>query len=319
MRRFSFFAWLLGVVLVATGVVCWAQAVRATLVGRVTDQSGAVVPGTKVTLTNTGTNETRVVTVSDNGEFVFTQLAPGQYTLTTEHEGFRKDVRSGIELQVGQEARIDVALQVGALAEQLEVVAAAPLVSSENAALGNVVDQKKIVELPLNGRGYLQLALMQPGVFAPAQGSTIGFRGGFNVAGSTEVSTQYILDGVGNNDEASNQPLHTPVLDSVQEFRVLTGTYSAEYGRQSGGQVIVTTKSGTNAFHGTAWDFYRNSVFDARNFFSPTKLSFIRNQYGTTLGGPIRRDKTFFFVAWENQNRGDGVSSLATVPPVASS
>ena len=295
----------------------FAQAVRATLVGRVTDQSGAVVPGTKITLTNVGTNETHVVTVSDNGEFVFTQLAPGQYTLTSEHEGFRKDVRSGIELQVGQEARIDVALQVGALAEQVEVVAAAPLVSSENAALGNVVDQKKVVELPLNGRGYLQLALLQPGVFAPAQGSTIGFRGGFNVAGSTEVSTQYILDGVANNDEASNQPLHTPVLDSVQEFRVLTGTYSAEYGRQSGGQVVVTTKSGTNAFHGTAWDFYRNSVFDARNFFAPTRQSFIRNQYGTTLGGPIRRDKTFFFVSWENQNRGDGVSSLALVPPVA--
>jgi len=317
MRRPSFSAWLVVSFIVAAGVVCWAQAVRATLVGRVTDQSGAVVPGTKLTLVNSGTNETHTVTVGENADFVFTQLAPGQYTLTTEHEGFRKDVRTGISLEVGQEARIDIALQVGALSEQIEVTAAAPLISSESAAIGNVVDQKKVVELPLNGRGYLQLAFLQPGVSAPAQGSTIGFRGGMNIAGSNEVSTQYILDGVDNNDEASNQPLHTPVLDAVQEFRVLTGTYSAEYGRQSGGQVVVTTKSGTNQLHGTAWDFYRNSVLDARNFFTPQKLSFIRSQYGTTLGGPIRRDKTFFFVSWENQNRGNGVSSLAEVPPAA--
>jgi hypothetical protein len=255
MRRSAFFTWLVVSMIVAGSVVCWAQAVRATLVGRVTDQSGAVVPGTKLTLVNSGTNETHSMVVGDNADFVFTQLAPGQYTLTTEHEGFRKDVRTGISLEVGQEARIDVALQVGALSEQVEVTAAAPLISSESAAIGNVVDQKKVVELPLNGRGYLQLAFLQPGVSAPAQGSTIGFRGGMNIAGSNEVSTQYILDGVDNNDEASNQPLHTPVLDAVQEFRVLTGTYSAEYGRQSGGQVVVTTKSGTNALHGTAWDF----------------------------------------------------------------
>jgi len=303
-------------VAVAIMPVCWAQT-RATLTGRVTDATGAVVPDAKVTLANIGTNEAKNVTAGANGEFTFVQLAPGQYTLATEHEGFRKDVRTGIVLEVGQEARIDVSLQVGALTEQVEVSAAAPLVSSENAALGNVVDNQKIVELPLNGRGYLQLALMQPAVMPPSQGSTIGFRGGFNVAGSNEVSTAYLLDGVANNDEASNQPLHTPVLDAVQEFRVLTGTYNAEYGRQSGGQIIVTTRSGTNELHGTAWDFYRNSVFDARNFFAPEKLSFIRNQYGVTAGGPIRKDKTFFFVAWENQNRGNGVSSLAVVPPLA--
>ena len=115
-----------------------------------------------------------------------------------------------------------------------------------------MVDNKKVVELPLNGRGYLQLAFLQPSVFAPAQSSTIGFRGGMNVAGSNEVSNQYLLDGIDNNEEASNQPTVTPVLDAVQEFRVLTGTYNAEYGRQSGGQIIVTTKSGTNQMHGSA-------------------------------------------------------------------
>ena len=307
---------LLAIVTIAVSII-WAQAVRATLVGRVTDQTGAVVPGTRITLINAGTNETHAVTVSDNGEFVFSQLAPGRYTLTSEHEGFRKDVRTGLELQVGQEARVDISLQVGALAEQVEVVAAAPLVSSENAALGNVVDQKKVVELPLNGRGYLQLALLQPNVYAPAQNSTLGFRGGMNIAGSSEVSNQYILDGVDNNDETTNQPLHQPVLDAVQEFRVLTGTYSAEYGRQAGGQIIVTTKSGANDFHGSAWEFHRNSPLDARNFFAPKKPAFHRNQYGASLGGPIRHDRTFFFVAWENQNRSNGVASLSSVPPLA--
>jgi hypothetical protein len=295
----------------------WCQAVRATLVGRVTDDSSAIVPGTKLTLTDTGTNETRELVASDTGEFVFPQLAPGQYTLIAEHPGFRKSVDTGIVLQVGQQARIDVVLKLGSVTEQVEVVAAAPLVSSENAAVGNVVDQKKVVELPLNGRGYLQLAFLQPNVFAPAQASTLGFRGGFNVAGSSEVSNQYILDGVDNNDETTNQPLHQPVLDAVQEFRVLTGTYSAEYGRQAGGQIIVTTKSGTNAFHGSAWEFHRNSPLDARNFFAPVKQPFHRNQYGASLGGPVRHDKTFFFVAWESQNRGNGVSSLSSVPPVA--
>src|SRR5207245_5732160 len=130
---------------------------------------------------------------------------PGAYSLTSEHEGFRKDVRSGIVLEVGQEARVDISLQVGALTEQVEVSADAPLIASENAALGNVVDNKKIVELPLNGRGYLQLAFMQPAVYAPSQNSTVGFRGGMNIAGSNEVSNYYILDGVDNNDEASNQ------------------------------------------------------------------------------------------------------------------
>src|SRR5207247_3368059 len=135
--------------------------------------------------------------------------------------------------------------------EEAAVSAAAPLVTTENAALGNVVDQKKIVELPLNGRDYLQLAFLQPNVFATAQGSNLGFRGGFNVAGNSEIANQYLLDGVDNNDEATNQPLHRPILDTVREFRVLTGTYSAEFGRQSGGQIIVTTKSGANEFHGT--------------------------------------------------------------------
>src|SRR6266404_6982736 len=288
-----------------------AQGVRATIVGRVTDDSGAVVPGANITITNTGTNESRSVTVNDNGEYSIPQLAPGQYTLTADYTGFNKVVRSGIVLETSQQARFDITLKVGALTEEVEVSAAPPLVTTENATLGNVVDQKKIVELPLNGRDYLQLAFLQPNVFAPAQNSTIGFRGGLNVAGNSEIANQYILDGVDNNDETTNQPLHRPILDAVREFKVLTGTYSAEYGRQAGGQIMVTTQSGTNAFHGAVWEFHRNSALDARNFFAPQKPSFRRNQFGAVLGGPIKKDRTFLFTAYEGQRRGQQEASLA--------
>src|SRR5437867_8825415 len=291
-----------------------AQGVRATIVGRITDDSGAVVPGAKITVTNTGTNDSRSVIVSDNGEYSIPQLAPGQYTLTADYTGFNKVVRSGIVLETNQQARFDITLKVGAVTQEVQVSAAAPLVTTENATLGNVVDQKKIVELPLNGRDYLQLAFLQPNVFAPAQGSNLGFRGGFNVAGNSEVANQYILDGIDNNDETTNQPLHRPILDAVREFKVLTGTYSAEYGRQAGGQIMVTTQSGTNAFHGSIWEFHRNSALDARNFFAPFKPSFRRNQFGGVVGGPIEKDKTFFFAAYEGQRRGQQEASLATVP-----
>ncbi len=295
----------------------WAQGFRATILGRVTDESGAVVPRAKIIVTNVGTNQSRTVETSEAGEYAVPQLAPGEYTLATEMTGFKKEVRRGIVLETNQEARIDLVLKVGNVAEVVEVSAAAPLVSSENAALGNVVDQKKIVELPLNGRDYLQLAQLQPNVFAPAQGSTLGFRGGFNVAGASEVANNYIKDGIDNNDETTNQPLHRPVLDAVREFKVLTGTYSAEYGRQAGGQIIVTTRSGTNDLHGSLFEFHRNSPLDAKNFFAPTKPSFRRNQFGGVVGGPIRRNGTFFFASYEGQRRGQQEAGLATVPTLA--
>src|SRR6058998_289218 len=294
-----------------------AQGFRATVVGRVTDDTGAVVPGAMITITNTGTNESRTVIVNDSGEYAIPQLAPGRYTLTAEYTGFNKVVRSGIVLETNQQARFDVVLKVGGITEEVQVSAAAPLVTTENASLGNVVDQRKIVELPLNGRDYLQLAFLQPNVFVTAQGSNLGFRGGLNVAGNSEVANQYLLDGIDNNDETTNQPLHRPILDAVREFKVLTGTYSAEYGRQAGGQVIVTTKSGTNDLHGAGYEFHRNSPFDAKNYFAPAKPSFRRNQFGGVLGGPIRRDKTFFFVGYEGQRRGQQEAGTAPVPTLA--
>src|SRR5438309_1243274 len=178
-----------------------AQGFRATVVGRVTEDTRPVVPGATVTITNTGTNDSRSAVVNERGEYSIPPLAPGQYTLTAEYTGFNKVVRSGIVLETNQQARLDIVLKVGGITEEVQVSAAAPLVTTENASLGNVVDQKKIVELPLNGRDYLQLAFMQPNVFITAQGSNLGFRGGINVAGNSEVANQYILDGIDNNDE----------------------------------------------------------------------------------------------------------------------
>lgn len=293
-----------------------AQGIRATVTGRVTDSSGAVVPNAKVTVTNSGTNEARSVVTNDEGEYTIPQLPPGDYALTAEQAGFKKLVQR-FTLETGQGARVDLTLQAGAVTEQVEVTAVTPVIAAEDASIGNVVDQKKIVELPLNGRNYLQLALLQPNVFAPAQNSTLGFRGGFNVAGNSEIANNYILDGIDNNDETTNQPSHTPILDGVREFKVLTGTYSAEYGRQSGGQVIVTTKSGTNNFHGSAWEFHRNSVFDARNFFQTKKPDFKRNQFGGVIGGPLIKNRTFFFGGYEGQRRGQQEAGLTLVPTAA--
>jgi hypothetical protein len=298
---------------VSCSSLAFSQGFRATIVGRVTDNSGAVIPNAKVTVVNTGTNDKHDATVSNTGDYVVPQLLPGEYTVTVEMAGFSRYLRR-VVLETGQQARIDVVLSPGTVSQSVEVEATAALVSTENASIGNVVDQKKIAELPLNGRNYLQLAQLQPNVFAPAQGSTVGFRGGFNVAGNSEVANNYMMDGIDNNDETTNQPLAQPILDAVQEFRVLTGTYSAEYGRQGGGQIIVNTRSGTNDFHGSLYEFHRNSVFDATNYFAPKKPSFKRNQFGGVIGGPILREKTFFFAGYEGQRRGAQEASQATVP-----
>src|SRR5262249_25996371 len=241
-------------------------------------------------------------------------LPAGEYTLTVEAEGFKKEVRSGVVLQVGQQARVEITLQVGSRAEVIEVHEDVPLIQGGNAALGGVVDSHKVAGLPLNLRSFLSLAQLQPNVFLPAQGSTLGFRGGFNVAGNSEIANNFLLDGIDNLDETTNQPNHTPVLDGVREFQVLTGTYAAEYGRQAGGQVIVSTKSGGNSFHGTAFEFHRNDNLDAKNFFAPTKPEFKRNQFGGTFGGPIHRQKTFFFLSYGGLRAGTQRAAVATVP-----
>ncbi len=293
-----------------------AQNIRAGLSGRVTDPSGAGVANAEVTLLNDGNNQRRAVAASANGDYRLPQLEPGTYTLTVEQSGFRREVVRKLILETGQDVRVDISLQIGAVSDAVEVEASAPLVNADNASTGGVVEQRKIVELPLNGRNYLQLATLEANVLPAAQGSANASRGGLNIAGGSEVSNLFIKDGI-NNNSASSGSTHTPILDSIREFKVLTGTYSAEFGRQSGAQIMVTTKAGTNELHGSAWEFHRNSALDARNFFSPGKPSYRRNQFGAVLSGRLWKDKTFFMMGYEGNRRGQQDATLRIVPSAA--
>jgi hypothetical protein len=305
------------VLLFASIVICaLGQNIRSTVTGRVTDATNASIPNASITITNLDTNQKRSVTTQASGDFSIPQLEPGPYTLVAERDGFRREVTRKIVLETGQDYRLDIRLTVGSVTETVDVEATAPLINADNSNIGGVVEQRKIVELPLNGRNYLLLATLQPNVFPATQGSANANRGGLNIAGASEVSNLYVKDGIDNNS-ASDGASHTPILDTVREFKVLTGTYSAEYGRASGAQIIVTTKSGSNDLHGSLWEFHRNSAFDARNFFSPGKPPFRRNQFGASGGGRIVRDKTFFLLGYEGQLRGQQDTSRVALPPAA--
>ena len=311
-RPCLFVATVAGVLLCAVDVL----AQTASVVGTVKDPSGAVLPGVSITVRNTGTGLSRDSVTNERGDFTVPLLPIGAYEIGAELSGFRSQIKAGITLNIDDRIRVDFTLQVGDVAERITVSGAAPLVQSETTAVGNVIENAKIVELPLDGREFYQLARLSPAVYEPAQNSTIGFRGGFNVAGASETTNSYSLDGVENMDMASNQPAHRPSVDTIQEFKILTGTYSAEYGRHSGGHIIVTTKSGTNTLHGTGFEFYRNAKMDARNFFAQSKSPFTRNQFGGTAGGPIVKNRTFFFGGYEGNRADEQQTVLSTVPSV---
>jgi hypothetical protein len=307
---------------VVNGSAALAQTPTATITGQVRDASGAAIPGVRVSAKNVQTNIEREAVTSENGDYTIPLLSIGAYQVSIEKQGFKKAVQTGLVLQVDQKARLDFTLQVGQVSESVEVTAAISLVQADSASVGTVISNKQVVELPLNSREFYALALTAPRVLPPAQGSTLGFRGGFNVAGSSEVSNNFTLNGIDNNDTGINGPSFRPSIDAIQEFKLLSGIYSAEYGRNSGGQVVINTKSGTNQFHGTAYEFLRNQALDARNFFLRLKPgekapSFKRNLFGGSFGGPIINDKTFFFVSYEGLRLRQSVTSLATVPTAA--
>jgi hypothetical protein len=294
-----------------------AQSFRASLVGTVRDESGAILPGVSITITNLGTSLQRTAITNERGDYLVSELPVGRYSVAAELTGFRKEVRTGITLQIDQRARIDLNLKVGAVSEVLEVTANAPLVQSESAAIGNVVDNRKITDLPLNGRQFLQLNLLVPGAVTGIKGSQLSTQGGaVSINGFREQQNQFILDGVDNTDLSINQYAVSPSIDSIQEFKVQSGTYSAAFGGRGGAQINVITKSGTNAFHGSAFEFIRNDNLDARNFFDQKRAEFKRNQYGGSIGGPIQKDRTFFFFSYEGTNERKGTTRTGTVPTV---
>jgi len=305
-------------VLLSTSV--FGQSFTGTLVGTVKDPTGAVLPGVSLKLTRVDTGQVREMLTNERGDFTFVQLPVGTYQLEAEFQGFKSEVRSGLTVRTDVTSRVDIAMQVGAVSERVMVTEDAPLLESETSAVGNVINNRTVVELPLNGRKFETLVFLSPGATLPRPGSSIGFRGGVQFTGMRETSNMFILDGIDITDNDVRQPSIRPSVDAIQEFKVQNSTFSAEYGRQAGGMINVTTKSGTNDLHGTVYEFVRNNIFDAKNFFDAPNQPIPplrRNQFGGTIGGPIRKDRTFFFGNYEELIERAAQTRIAVVPKQA--
>jgi len=305
----------------------YAQVAGATLSGTVKDASGAAVPNAQVSIKNFATGVTRGVTTDAAGFYTAPNLLPGSYEVTVSSPGFAAEVLSGITLTVGAQQVLNPTLRVGQVSEKVVVTTEAPVVQLASSTLSAVVEAPTVVGLPLNGRSWTDLASLQPGVsgietqvaFGDSGRGNRGFGAQLTISGSRPQQNNYRLDGISINDYANGGP--GSVLggnlgvDAVEEFSVLTSSYSAEYGKTSGGVVNAISRAGTNQFHGSAFEFLRNNALDARNFFDPPKIpAFHRNQFGASAGGPIRKDRTFFFGAYEGIRQAKGVGRLDVVP-----
>jgi hypothetical protein len=311
-------AWALLALTLLVAPAAQAQADTGTILGLVSDPQGALVSAATITIVNIKTNQTRNVVTNDEGQYNFTLLPVGEYRVAVEASGFKRSARERVLLEINQTVRADFGLEVGAVTENVVITTDTPLVQSETATVGTVIDNRKVSDLPLNGRDFLQLNLLVPGIIPGAEGSQLATQGGaINANGARDQSNNFLLDGVDNNDLAINQYVVAPSIDAIQEFQLQSSTYSAEFGRSGGAQINVAIKSGTNAFHGTAFEFFRNAALDAKNFFdaSDRKIpQFQRNQFGGTIGGPIRKDHTFFFFNYEGQRVRQAITRLAHVP-----
>jgi hypothetical protein len=304
-----------------------AQVTAGTIAGSVKDEQGAAVPGATVTITEVNKGTVGTYTTDADGTFQVPFLIPGTYDVAIELTGFRKYTHRGVVLQVNQRARVDATLAVGGLTDATEVVGLAPLTRTDSAELGEVIEERAVRELPLNGRNFAQLVYLVPGVTPGQAGenlsgaSTFNPRGAsnFNALGSQANTNAWLVDGIDNNEYTFNTVIVQPTVESVREFKVLTGTFSAEFGRGAG-VVSVSTKSGQNAWHGTAFEYLRNEKFDAKNFFAlPTaaKAPLDRHQFGASLSGPLIKNKTFFFVDYAGQKEERGQVFVNTVPTAA--
>jgi hypothetical protein len=304
--------------LLACAPASFAQTHRASLRGTVVDPNDAVIVGAAVTLINETTNERRTVVTDDEGEYSLASLAPASYRVEAEASNFNRSTQT-IVLQVNQEARLDIRLAVGVAVVTDPIIGFTPLLEQDTPALGTVIEERQIRELPLDGRNFLELALLAPGTAPSAPGSAGSVRGdfAFSANGAREDSNNFLLDGVYNLDPKLNSFGVRPPVDGIQEFEISTSTYDASFGRNSGAQVNVISKSGTNTLHGTLYEFHRNAALDARNFFAPADQpdpKYIRNQFGFSLGGALRRDRTFFFGDYEGTRTREGITRVTNVP-----
>lgn len=298
-----------------------AQSPLGTVRGLVRDASAAPLAGAEVRLVDTETDLVRQTTTGPSGEFALPLVPPGRYRLQVEMDGFRTHVQP-LDVKVNQEIRTTVALQIGPLTEQVVVAAPASEIRPDSAAVGTVIDNEQITDLPLDGRNFLELGLLVPGAAPAAPGSAASVRGdfAFTVNGGREDANGFLLDGADNVDPKLNTPAVRPPVDAIREFEVLTSTYEAAFGRYPGGQVSVVLKSGGNGLHGTAYEFVRTGALGARNFFAPPgepAPDYERHQFGFSIGGPLRRSRTFFFGDYEGSRLREGITRVTNVPTAA--
>jgi outer membrane receptor protein involved in Fe transport len=301
------------------------------ILGFVEDSSGALIPGVEIRAKHVATGQERKATTGESGVYVFSFMQPGEYTLTADKPGFKTEVRSGLGLQLNQKARVNFILQIGAVAENIEVSAAGVILNTDDATIGNVVEQKRIVDLPLNGRNFANLAGLMPGVIKGISSNTNQY-GRSDTAitvsanGVRENQGQVLYDGISTAWNINNATFFKASIEAIEEFKVHAATYSAEYGHNAGAQVEVLTKSGTNNPHGALFEFVRNNDFDARNYFRPVPLSkdiLRRNQFGFVLSGPVwipkvynGKNRTFWMVNFEGQREKADSAQNASVIPV---
>jgi carboxypeptidase family protein/TonB-dependent receptor-like protein len=324
---FSFGALVVGVLLLFTSFLSFSPRVQAQstaqLNGTVTDPSGAAIPSAKIVVTNQATGEVWNSQTNSDGLYVLPSLPPGSYQLTVITEGFQKLIVSGLKLDVATTVTKDLQLTVGSVTQEVQVTTEAPLIETSTTGVGQVINTKTVQDIPLNGRHFVDLNLLTAGTVTPPQNGflTAPLRGqgsfAINTAGQREDTTNWLVNGINLNDPVQNQVTFQPPIDTLDEFKVDNSTFSAQYGRNAGSIVNLATRSGSNDYHGEAFEFFRNDDLDARNFFNvppSPQAPFNHNEFGGDVGGPIKKNKIFFFVAYEGIRQHQGLTLETTVP-----
>src|ERR1700739_2639039 len=306
----------------------FAQLTTADILGTVTDPTGAVIPNANITLVNLGANEERIAQSNGSGDYSFTLLPAGHYSVTVKATGFQASITKDLAVEAGDRARADARLQPGAESTVVEVTANTPLLQADSATVSSNVTAMAVQDLPLNGRNFVQLVQLVPGANeGPGNGLSSGGRpddrrtnaAGISVNGQDDTLNNWVVDGIDDNERIIGSIGVKPNVEGIQEITVQTNSYAPEAGRTAGGVVNIVTRSGTNQFHGSAYEFFRNDIFDARNVFQTNgpKPELRQNQFGGSIGGPVLRDKTFFYFDYEGLRTVSGVTYIKTVPTLA--
>src|SRR6267378_2012546 len=323
---------ILFVLMICMTALCFSQLAYGQAIGSfsgtVTDKSGSSVAGASVTVTSQGTGVAREAKTDDSGHFIVNLLPVGLYTIHVQFQGFQPAEAKDIRLQIDESRELNFSLNPASVSSTVEVTADAVAVTTTDPTLGQVINSQQVAQLPLNGRDFVQLATLTPGTtqetnpnsfFNGGPSSEVSTRGTYSlsVGGSRAQSTDWLLDGNDNNELTAGGIAVIPSIDAIQEFKVLTYNYSAQYGTRAGPTVLLNTKSGSNNLHGSLFEFFRNTVLDAQSYFAASKDKFNLNQFGGSIGGPIKRDKTFFFFDYQGTRRRQGIPFTGQVPTVA--